>query len=76
MEPLLGRFFSDMALDPLRLADFLDNPEALMSRSNLPDEVRLVVHSTDADLIQDQLMTERGGPASAPWNCPGLLALF
>jgi len=70
VEPSLGRFFASMALDPLRLADFLENPEQLMKQSELPDEVRLVLRGADQELIADRLSTERGGPASAPWNVP------
>lgn len=73
MEPSLGRFFAGMALDPLRLADFLENPEQLMKQSDLPEEVRLVLRRADQELIADRLSTERGGPASAPWNAPALL---
>ncbi|MDI1448391.1 hypothetical protein [Polyangium sp. 6x1] len=73
MEASLGRFLADMALDPSRLAAFLEDPDALMKKVNLGEEERLVVHSGDAALMSDWLCTERGGPASAPWNCPMLI---
>jgi len=73
MEPTLGRFFADLALDPDRLAAFLENSEELMSQANLPEEVRHVVRSADQEIINDRLSAERGGPASGPWNCPAFL---
>jgi hypothetical protein len=76
MDTSLGRFFADMALDPARLAGFLEDPDALMSAANLPEEVRLVLRAHDASLIADRLSSERGGPASAPSYCPGMLALW
>jgi hypothetical protein len=75
MESTLSRFFVGLALDPVQLADFLENPEAIMKSANLSEETRLVVRSADPELIADRLVSERGGPASAPWNCPGLLTL-
>ena len=76
MEPSLGRFLADMALDPSCLAAFLEDPEALMKHVKLGEEERLVVQSGDAMLMSDWLCTERGGPASAPWNCPTLSMVF
>jgi hypothetical protein len=74
VEPTLGRFFADMALDPSRLAAFLDNPDEALKTAGLPEEERLIVRSANPELICDRLSNERGGPASAPWNCPALLA--
>lgn len=75
MEPVLGRFFADMALDPTRLAGFLENPEAIMTAAKLPDELRLVITAQDPSLIAERLSAERGGPASAPAYCPGMIPL-
>ncbi|MRG94014.1 hypothetical protein GF068_19130 [Polyangium spumosum] len=47
-----------------------------MKTAHLGDEERLVVQSGDAALMSDWLCTERGGPASAPWNCPTLAMIF
>ncbi|HVK64238.1 MAG TPA: hypothetical protein VM694_07185 [Polyangium sp.] len=76
MEASLGRFLADMALDPSHLAAFLQDPEELMKRVNLGEEERIVVQSANPALMSDWLCTERGGPASAPWNCPVLAVLF
>ena len=73
MEPTLGRFLANMALDPDQLAVFLENPEELMRSANLGEEERIVLRSVDAELIADRLSAERGGPASSPWNCPAYM---
>jgi hypothetical protein len=76
VEASLGRFLADMALDPSRLAAFLEDPEALMKKEHLGEEERLVVQSGNAVLMSDWLCTERGGPVSAPWNCPAISLVF
>ncbi len=76
MEPSLGRFFADMALDPTRLAGFLDNPEGLMAAASLPEEVREILRHPDELSIAERLSMERGGPMSVPWQAPAFLVLM
>jgi len=76
VETTLGNFFAGMALDPLRLAEFLERPDTTMKEAHLSEEAQVVVRSGDPELIWEQLRGERGAPASAPWNCPGLMDFF
>lgn len=56
----LGRFIAELAVNPRKLRDYKDDPEAAMSAANLSDEEKRVLRTGDFRVICDYLGD--GGP--------------
>ncbi|MGH9361944.1 MAG: hypothetical protein ACRD2T_08500 [Thermoanaerobaculia bacterium] len=51
----LGRFIAELAMNPRKLQDYKDDPEAAMSAADLSDEEKAVLRKGDFRVICDYL---------------------
>jgi hypothetical protein len=69
-ENRFARFIADLALQPGKLAHYLEDSEAAMQAAGLNDEEKAVLRTGDFNVICDYLVPTRDRPAPGDWQ-PG-----